>query len=147
MQRRDERRLASLLHRGIHDASTNGGTNASPGATWRTRVNLGLGRARAHNPWAVNGPSTVVRVRVVPGAHRSEVVGRYGTGWKVRLAAPPERGKANAALIEVLADALAVSRASVEIVGGHASRNKVVAFAGVSAEEAGQRLQHAAVAP
>ena len=41
-----------------------------------------------------------ISVRVSPGARRTEVVGRHGGGWRVRVAAPPERGRANEALIE-----------------------------------------------
>jgi len=92
----------------------------------------------------VNGPPTRVRLRVVPGAHRSEVVGRHGQAWKVRLSAPPERGKANAQLIELIADALSVPQSSVEVVSGRGSRDKVVAFEGLSTEEAARRLEAAA---
>jgi uncharacterized protein (TIGR00251 family) len=53
---------------------------------------------------------------------------------KVRLEAPPVEGAANAALIELLADALGVSRRNVQIVGGQHSRSKVVEVVGVGAE-------------
>jgi hypothetical protein len=53
---------------------------------------------------------------------------------KARLEAPPVDGAANAALIELLADALGVSRRSVRIVGGQHSRSKVVEVVGVNAE-------------
>ena len=53
-----------------------------------------------------------ITVRVSPGARRTEVVGRHGDGWRVRVAAPPERGRANEALLEHLAELLGVPRAA-----------------------------------
>jgi uncharacterized protein len=88
----------------------------------------------------VDGPSTRLRLRVSPGASRSEVVGRYGEAWKVRVAAPPENGKANEALLDLLATTFDVPRARIAIVGGHASRDKIVVIDGLSAETVGARL-------
>ena len=48
-----------------------------------------------------------ISVTVSPGARRSELVGRHGDGWRARIAAPPERGRANEALCKLLAEALA----------------------------------------
>jgi uncharacterized protein len=67
-----------------------------------------------------------ISVTVSPGAARTELVGRYGDGWKARIAAPPERGRANDALVELLADALAVPRSSVRVASGLAAKRKVV---------------------
>ena len=64
------------------------------------------------------GPSIRLHLRVSPGAGRSAVVGRYGSGWKIRIARAPERGKANAALLDLLAKTLAIPRESVALVGG-----------------------------
>ena len=50
--------------------------------------------------------STRVRLRVSPGAGRAAIVGRYGDGWKVRVTAAPEHGRANDAVLRLLADAL-----------------------------------------
>ena len=86
------------------------------------------------------GPSIRLRLRVSPGASRSEVVGRHGDGWKVRVAAPPENGKANDAVVELLASALGVSRTSIEIVGGRGSRDKTVVVDGLSADAVEERL-------
>ena len=74
-----------------------------------------------------------ISVRVSPGARRTEVVGRHGGGWRVRVAAPPERGRANEALIEHLANVLGVPRRAVRVVAGPASRDKVVEIDGLSA--------------
>jgi hypothetical protein len=73
-------------------------------------------------------------VHVQPRASRSEITGVHGDSMKVRLEAPPVEGAANAALIELLADALGVSRRNVQIVGGQRSRSKVVEVLGVGAE-------------
>ncbi|MGH3062563.1 MAG: DUF167 domain-containing protein, partial [Gaiellaceae bacterium] len=76
-----------------------------------------------------------VEVTVSPGAASSELVGRHGAGWKARIAAPPERGKANRALEELLARSLGVRRDRVAVVAGHASRRKVVEVEGLEAPE------------
>ena len=65
-----------------------------------------------------------------PGAKRSEFAGRHGERIKLRLAAPPVDGKANAALIEFLAAYFGVPRRNVSIVSGVKSRSKRVAIEG-----------------
>ena len=88
----------------------------------------------------MDGPSTRLRVRVSPGASRSEVVGRHGDAWKVRVGAPPEDGKANRALVELLAEVLSVPAHAVEIASGHGSRSKTVLVRGLSASEVEERM-------
>jgi hypothetical protein len=75
----------------------------------------------------------IFRVRVLPRSRRDEVVGLHGDALKIRLMAPPVEGKANRALQEFLAGRLGVSRSAVEILSGHASRQKRVRVTGVSA--------------
>ncbi len=82
-------------------------------------------------------------LRVSPGAGRSAVVGRHGEAWKLRIAAPPERGRANAAVIDLLATSLDVRPTDVRIVGGGASRDKLVEVAGITSAEAKRRLARA----
>jgi uncharacterized protein (TIGR00251 family) len=84
-----------------------------------------------------------VRLRVSPGAARAAVVGRHGEAWKVRVAAAPERGKANDAVLALLADTLSVPRASVTLVSGGGSRDKVVELAGIAPDEIERRLASA----
>lgn len=84
--------------------------------------------------------STRLHLRVSPGAARSAVVGRHGTGWKVRVAAAPEHGKANDAVVRLLAGTLSVPASDVRIVSGHGARDKVVALAGLEPEEIERRL-------
>ena len=85
-------------------------------------------------------PITRLRIRVSPGARRTEVVGRPGDAWKVRVAAPPERGRANAAVLKLLADRLRIAPAELTLVSGASARDKVVELRGLGAEEADQRL-------
>jgi uncharacterized protein (TIGR00251 family) len=89
---------------------------------------------------------TTLRLRVVPGATRPGVVGRHGDAWKVRVAAPAEAGKANAAVIALLASALDVPRRDLELTSGTSSRDKVVALAGLSNKTAEARLSAASKA-
>jgi uncharacterized protein (TIGR00251 family) len=84
-----------------------------------------------------------LQLRVSPGAKRSAIVGRHGAAWKVRVNAAPEDGKANAAVVKLLADTLSLRERDVEIVSGHASRDKTVALAGVRPEEIERRLAEA----
>ncbi len=87
--------------------------------------------------------STRLRLRVTPGARRAAVVGRHGDAWKVSVAARPERGHANDALVELLAERLSVSRARVSLVSGHGARDKVVEVSGIDADEMERRLASA----
>ena len=88
-------------------------------------------------------PSTSLRLRVSPGARRTELVGRHGDAWKVRVSAPPEDGRANDAVLSLLAKQLDLPRRSLEIVSGKSGRDKVVRMAGISQAESEQRLEGA----
>jgi uncharacterized protein len=85
-------------------------------------------------------PSTRLTLRVMPGAGRSEIVGRHAGAWKVRIGAAPERGRANAALLRLLSERLRISRSAITIVSGHTGRDKVVELRGLSVDEAASRL-------
>lgn len=76
----------------------------------------------------------------MPGATHPGLVGRHGEAWKVRVAARPEAGRANDAVIRLLARTLDLPRRDVSIVAGHTTRDKVVALAGISAAELDRRL-------
>jgi uncharacterized protein len=88
--------------------------------------------------------ATRLRLRVSPGAKRAAVVGRYGEGWKVRVAAPPEAGRANAAVVRLIATAVSVSPEAVRLVSGHSGRDKIVELAGIDAASTDRRLASAA---
>jgi len=80
-------------------------------------------------------------VRVHPRARRNAITGTLGDALKLSLTAPPAEGRANDACIAFLAEVLRLPRSSVTIAAGHASRNKVVRIAGMTASALEQRLE------
>jgi uncharacterized protein len=84
--------------------------------------------------------TTRLALRVSPGARSSAVVGRHGAAWKVRVSAPPEDGRANAAVVQLLADALGVPARTISVVSGHGARDKLVEVAGIAPDEIDRRL-------
>jgi uncharacterized protein len=88
--------------------------------------------------------STRLRLLVSPGAPRSGVVGRHGEAWKVRVAAPPEGGRANDAVVRLLADTLSLPREAVTLVSGHGARDKIVELTGLGLSQIDRRLSSAA---
>jgi uncharacterized protein len=78
---------------------------------------------------------TLVRLKVVPGASRSRIVGPHGDALKVQVAAPPERGRANAAVCALLAEILGVPPRTVVLVRGETDARKIVRVEGLSPEE------------
>ena len=82
-----------------------------------------------------------LRVKVVPGASREGVMGWLGDSLKVRVQAPPEKGKANKAVVKLLADVLNVPRASIELVRGETVANKVFAVNGISEQQAKNAIE------
>lgn len=92
-------------------------------------------------------PTTQLRLRVSPGASGSEVVGRHGEAWKLRVAARAESGKANEAVVDLLAATLEIPRRRIEIVRGRASRDKTVSLEDLTADEADRRLAAVIRAP
>ena len=81
---------------------------------------------------------------LTPGASSNEIVGRHGDGWKVRVAAVPERGRANAALVALLAETLGVPPAAIRVTAGQTYRRKVVEIDGLNEDDVGRRLEAAA---
>lgn len=79
-------------------------------------------------------PTTRLAVKVVPGSSRNQIVGWLGDALKIKVMAPPEKGKANEAVIGLLADALGLSTADVSVESGHTSAAKVIAVAGMDDE-------------
>lgn len=84
--------------------------------------------------------SARLKVKVVPGSSRSQLSGWLGDALKVRVAAPPEKGKANAALVALLAKHLGLPRKSVEVVAGHTSQQKTVEIHGLSMAQVKHQL-------
>ncbi len=83
----------------------------------------------------------VLMLHVKPRASRDEIGGEHDGALKVAVTAPPVAGKANAAVIKLLAKAFGVSRSSIEIIGGTSSRRKRVAIDGISVADAREALQ------
>lgn len=85
--------------------------------------------------------AVLVKIKVVPGASRTRIAGLLGDRMKVQVAAPPEGGKANAALCELLADLLGVGKASVQVIEGHTQPRKSVRITGITAAKVQQVLK------
>jgi uncharacterized protein (TIGR00251 family) len=81
-----------------------------------------------------------ISLRIYPNATRNEVVGFAEGVLKVKVSAPPVKGKANRELIAFLSQVLGVGKGSLTIIKGHTSRNKVIAIDGLSQEEVIRRL-------
>jgi uncharacterized protein (TIGR00251 family) len=73
-------------------------------------------------------------LKVVPGSSRDEVVGWLGDSLKVKVKAPSDRGRANEAVVALLADRLGIDASSIAVVSGHGSSDKVVSVEGMSDE-------------
>jgi hypothetical protein len=85
---------------------------------------------------------SAITVRVTPRARRTEVAEILDDGTiRIRVTAPPVEGKANAALIEFLADALKIRKTRIEIVAGDRGLDKIVSITDLSAPEVQRRLQ------
>lgn len=80
----------------------------------------------------------LVDVLVQPNAHRSEVVGIHGDRIKVRVSAPPERLKANTAVVSLLTETVGVRKG--QVVAGRTTRAKTVELLGATVEGAVEAL-------
>jgi len=87
--------------------------------------------------------AVIISVKVVPGSSRNRVAGRYGDGIKVQVSAAPERGKANAAVIEVLAAFFQIPPDQIELVSGPVNPRKQFRLSGLSRDQVDQRLASA----
>ncbi|HYX44933.1 MAG TPA: DUF167 domain-containing protein [Acidimicrobiales bacterium] len=89
----------------------------------------------------LDGGAVELSVHVQPGAGRTAVVGRHGSALKVRVAAPPEKGRANDACAALLAETFAA--ATVELVSGATSRQKRFRLSDLDTDEFRRRLERA----
>jgi uncharacterized protein (TIGR00251 family) len=83
--------------------------------------------------------SCLIHLKVVPNSRRDQIVGPYGDRLKIKVAAPPEDGRANKAVCQLLADALNISPRNIEVIAGHTSPEKTIRITGLTAPQA-QRL-------
>jgi uncharacterized protein (TIGR00251 family) len=81
-----------------------------------------------------------ISVKVTPGAARNEMQGLTNGIWRIKIAATPEKGKANKELIEFLSDRLGIKKDRINILKGQTSHNKIIAIEGLSVEEISTRL-------
>ncbi len=80
-------------------------------------------------------------MRVQPGARRTALLGRLESGeWKLAVNAPPEDGRANDAVVELLAELLGLKRRQVSVARGLSSRGKQIEIEGLSGAQAEERL-------
>ena len=84
---------------------------------------------------------TLLRVRVTPGARKSEIAGEAGGRLRVRLQAPPVEGKANRELTKFIAKALGLKKNRVSLAGGEKSREKTLLLEGLDLPDARNRLK------
>lgn len=80
------------------------------------------------------GPDVLLRVKAVPGASRDQVSGLLGDRLKIRVAAPPEGGKANASICELVAKTIGVGKRDVTVESGATNPEKVLRVANVTVE-------------
>ena len=91
--------------------------------------------------WLVaDGDGVSLRLHIQPGAKTTGVAGVHGEALKIRLAAPPVDGKANACLIAFLADQFRLPKSSIKLLSGNSSRSKRLHVSGVDAAVARQIL-------
>ncbi len=82
-----------------------------------------------------------IRVKLLPKSSRNQIVGREGDHFKVKVTAPPIEGRANKALIDLLAKKLRVPKGSIEIISGKRSRLKSIRIEGLSQEEITRKME------
>jgi uncharacterized protein (TIGR00251 family) len=75
-----------------------------------------------------------LNVKVVPGSSRDQIVGWLGDALKIKVMAPPEKGKANEAVGELLSMKLGISTDDIEVVSGYSSPSKVITIIGMDDE-------------
>jgi uncharacterized protein (TIGR00251 family) len=83
---------------------------------------------------------STLSVKVVPGSSRTRIAGRYGEGIKVQVSAAPERGKANDAVIDLLAQSLGLKPNQIELVSGHTQPRKVFRINGLDDAQLAAKL-------
>lgn len=87
-----------------------------------------------------------IRVRVKPGGSANRLLGAHGGALKLEVAAAAERGRANSAVVRLLARSFGVARTDLEIVAGATSRDKVVEISSLCASDVAARLETAGIA-
>jgi uncharacterized protein (TIGR00251 family) len=81
-----------------------------------------------------------ISIKVTPNAGKNEVVGFSNGIWRIKVAAPPDKGKANKELIGFLSKILGLRKDNLNILKGHSSHNKIVSIEEINAEDLIKRL-------
>lgn len=87
------------------------------------------------------GADVLLRLHIQPGAKTSGVVGAHGDALKIRLAAPPVDGRANALLLAFLATTLDIPKSRITLLRGASGRAKCLRITAMSSAAVAQRLQ------
>lgn len=93
-----------------------------------------------HPELSTSKDSVVLAVHVQPGAGSTAVVGRHGKALKIRVAAQPAGGKANEAVVQLIADVFGLKRADIEVVSGQTSRQKKLRLGALEQEDAERHI-------
>ncbi len=88
----------------------------------------------------LSGNKAKILLRVLPGAVRNELLGFREGVLRVRVKAPPEKGRANQELVSFLSQILGLPKGALTIIKGHTSRDKVIAIDGLSQDEVMKRF-------
>lgn len=83
---------------------------------------------------------TIIAVRAQPGARKNAVTGEHAGALKVAVTAPPDKGRANDAIIEVLAEAFQIKTSQIELLSGATNRQKRFLLRDLTLQEVGSRL-------
>jgi uncharacterized protein len=83
-----------------------------------------------------------IRIKVVPSSSKDAIVGWLGEALKIKVKAPPEKGKANAAVVELLAAHLGLEPSRITVVSGHTSPSKVLSVQGLEDSQIVALLLH-----
>ncbi len=89
---------------------------------------------------SISGNEAQISLRVYPNASRNEMTGFTDEVLRVKISAPPIKGKANRELVTFLSRLLGMGKGSINIIKGHTTRNKVIVIDGLSREEVMKRL-------
>lgn len=81
-----------------------------------------------------------VQVKVQPNAGSNQVLGLANGVWRIKISAPPDKGKANKELIQFLSDMLGQKKDNIIIVKGQTSHNKLIAIEGLTQAAVNARL-------
>lgn len=91
---------------------------------------------------ATTNSGVILSIRTLPGSSKNRIVGEYGGRLKLAVTAAPEKGKANKAVIELLADILRINESSIHIISGESSRDKRLMIEGLTPEDLKSLLNH-----